>query len=73
MVILAMVYLMYVFPIRIMVDRLGYQWVHLPLKKKKQLKFVFKDLFLFCVSICVLVFSNESMLLSSFMDLELTF
>ena len=72
MVILAMVYVMYVFPIRIMVDRLGYQWVHLPLKKK-QLKLVFKDLFLFCVSICVLVFSNESMLLSSFMDLELTF
>ena len=36
MVILVMVYLMYVFPIRIMVDRLGYQWVHLPVYIKKK-------------------------------------
>ena len=50
MVILVMVYLMYVFPIRIMVDRLGYQWVHLPVYIKKKLKFVFKDLFLFCIT-----------------------
>ena len=35
MVILVMVYLMCVFPVRIMVDRLDYQWIHLPVYIKK--------------------------------------
>lgn len=47
---LVMVYPTCVFPVRIMVGRLGYQWVRLPLFKKN-LRFVFKVCFSFRISI----------------------